>query len=241
MERWNQRVVTACPRCNHPLEDVDHILRCQAVDVIDTWQTSINKVEEWLNANSSCPDLATLVVNALESFKNGEQVGLHDGVLFDSVKQVYEAQSEIGWRLFLDGCLSVEWAKAQQVYLSWIGSRRSGQQWAAGLIKQLWMVQWDAWMNRNEALHNTPLAENMSGGIALDRALRKEWQQGFMLLPKSIKIMLPKKVECVLNSGLHQRKGWLVMIRRARVAVGDECIEDEFSAQGGKLRKWVGL
>ena len=52
-------------------------------------------MEEWLNANSSCPDLATLVVNALESFKNGEQVGLHDDVLFDSVKQVYEAQSEI--------------------------------------------------------------------------------------------------------------------------------------------------
>ena len=135
----------------------------------------------------------------------------------------------------------MKWAKIQQIYLSWIGSRRSGQKWVAGLIMQLWNVQWDAWMNRNEALHNTPLAENMSGGICLERALRKEWQQGFMLLPKSIRIMLPKEVNKVLNSGLHERKGWLVLIRRARANIGEVEAKDEFSIQGGQLRKWVGL
>ena len=241
MTRWNQRLDSACPRCSHPVEDVDHILTCQAIAAKDTWKASIYKVKEWLNANSSCPDLATLVINALESFKNGERVTLQKDVLFDGVKQVFEAQSDIGWRIFIDGCLSVEWAKIQQIYLSWIGSRRSGQKWVAGLIMQLWNVQWDAWMNRNEALHNTPLAENMSGGICLERALRKEWQQGFMLLPKSIRIMLPKEVNKVLNSGLHERKGWLVLIRRARANIGEVEAKDEFSIQGGQLRKWVGL
>ena len=223
------------------MEDVDHILKCQAVEAIDTWKASTNKVNERLNANSSCPDLSKLVINALQAFKKDEQMVLHKDVLFDGVKQVFMAQSNIGWRLFLDGCLSVEWAKAQQVYLSWIGSRRSGQKWVAGLIRQLWSVQWDAWMNRNEALHNTPIAENMSGGVCLDRALKQEWKQGFMMLPKSIKIMLPKGVDRVVNSELHERKGWLVLIRRARMAVGDECAQDEFSIQSGKLRKWVGL
>ena len=117
MLRWNQRLVSACPRCNHPVEDVDHILKCQAVEAIDTWKASTNKVNEWLNANSSCPDLSKLVINALQAFKKDEQMVLHNDVLFDGVKQVFMAQSNIGWRLFLDGCLLVEWAKAQQVYL----------------------------------------------------------------------------------------------------------------------------
>ena len=168
-------------------------------------------------------------------------MALPNGVFFDGVKQLFVAQSDIGWRLFIDGCLSVEWAKTQQKYLSWIGSRRSRHKWVAGSIKKLWNFQWDAWMNRNEALHNTPLAENMSGGICLERALRKEWQQGFMLLPKSIRIMLPEEVDKVLNSGLHERKGWLVLIRRARAVIGEGGIKDEFPTQGGKVRKWVGL
>ena len=100
--------------------------------------------------------LAKLVINALTSFKQNKSIVLHENVLFDAASKVYNAQTSLGWRLFLDGCLSVEWAEAQQTYLTWIGSRKSGKKWTAGLILHLWNVQWDAWMNRNEVLHDTP-------------------------------------------------------------------------------------
>ena len=96
-------------------------------------------------------------------------------------------------------------------------------------------------MNRNEVLHDTPLAEIMGGGLYLDNALRKEWMEGFDLLPRSIASMIPEEVENVLNLGLQERKGWLVLVRRARVANGFECIQDEFSKASSKLREWVGL
>ena len=64
---------------------------------------------------------------------------------------------------------------------------------------------------------------------------------GFDLLPKSISSMIPEEVENVLNLGLQKRKGWLVLIRRAREAYGMECIQDEFSKPSSKLREWVGL
>ena len=181
------------------------------------------------------------MLNVLKTFKTGKQVELHNDVTFDGVKAVFKSQSEIGWRIFIDGCGSVEWAKAQQIYLNWIGSRKSGKKWTSGLILQLWNVQWDAWMNRNEVLHDTPLAEIMGGGLYLDNALRKEWMEGFDLLPRSIASMIPEEVENVLNLGLQERKGWLVLVRRARVANGFECIQDEFSKASSKLREWVGL
>ena len=91
------------------------------------WNESIGNVQSWLDSNSSCPDLAKLVIHALTSFKQNKSIELHENVMFDPARKAYNAQSKIGWRLFLDGILSVEWAEAQQTYLTWIGSRRSGK------------------------------------------------------------------------------------------------------------------
>ena len=241
MQRWNKHVTSSCPRCNFPVEDVDHVLKCQAVGEVDKWKESICNVQAWLESNSSCPDLAKLVINVLTSFKLNKSIEIHENVIFDAAHKVYNAQSKIGWRLFLDGILSVEWAEAQQTYLTWIGSRRSGKKWVAGLILHLWNVQWDAWMHRNEVLHDTPLAEVLSGGLYLDQALKYEWAAGFNLLPRDVTATLPKKVEYVLKSSLSEKKGWLVLIRRARESVGETCLQDEFSKSKSKLRKWVGL
>ena len=73
------------------------------------------------------------------------------------------------------------------------------------------------------------------------KGTEKRVATSFKLLPKSIRTMLPKEMDKVLNSGLHERKGWLVLIRRARAVIGEGGIKDEFPTQGGKVRKWVGL
>ena len=104
-----------------------------------------------------------------------------------------------------------------------------------------WNVQWDAWMHRNQVLHETPLSEVMSGSICLDRALKNEWKVGFHTLSRTIKLCPPNNVDKVLQATLLEKKGWLVLIRRAREAVGQECVKDEFSVVGSSLRKWVGL
>ena len=96
-------------------------------------------------------------------------------------------------------------------------------------------------MHRNQVLYETPLSEVMSGSICLDRALKNEWKVGFHTLPGTIKICLPNNVDKVLQATLLEKKGWLVLIRRAREAVGQEFVKDEFSVVGSSLRKWVGL
>ena len=241
MKLWNKRLVSSCPLCNHPIEDVDHILRCQSAGAIEVWQQSVSNILEWLHANNSCPDLANLAINILSSFKSNQPVTLHDNVLFDGVFKVFTAQKSIGWRLFIDGCFSYEWAKVQQEYLDWMGSRKSGKKWVANLICQLWDLQWNTWMHRNSVLHNTPIVELMSGTACLDQALRHEWRLGFNDMPVTIKAMLPDHIETVLQMRVADKKGWLVLLRRTRESQGDNRIQDEFSKEGSSLRKWVGL
>ena len=152
-----------------------------------------------------------------------------------------QVQENIGWRLFLDGCLALEWAQVQQTYYDWIGSRKSGGRWVTRLIRQLWDLEFSAWEHRNSVLHDTPLADIMNGTLSLDRALRREWEWGFEGLPDMVKVTIPSTITHILNGSVADRKGWFVLIRTARENCGEDSIEDEFSSPSSSLRKWVGL
>ena len=39
----------------------------------------------------------------------------------------------MGWRLFLDGFVCVEWAKLQHSYFNWIGGMKSGRECMEGV------------------------------------------------------------------------------------------------------------
>lgn len=75
-----------------------------------------------------------------------------------------------------------------------------------GLIKQCWDVEKSAWQHRNSILHDTPLAEIMSGTLSLDRSPWSEWQLGFIGLPDIVKAMLPNSVEGTVA----EKKRWFV-------------------------------
>ena len=137
--------------------------------------------------------------------------------------------------------MALEWAKVQQQYYTWVGSLKSGSKWVEGLIKQLWEVEFSAWEHRNSVLHDTPMAEILSGRLSLDRSLRREWELGFEGLPALVQAILPEDIATVLDSTVAEKKGWFVLVRKARENMGDERVVDEFSAPDSSLRTWVGL
>ena len=71
-------------------------------------------------------------------------------------------QQQIDWRPVMGGCLSLEWARVQDTYFKWLKLRSTGKRWKAALITKSWEVCWDQWESRNEALHITPIAIDMS-------------------------------------------------------------------------------
>ena len=73
--------------------------------------------------------MSILVLNIVKHYKLDIPIPLIDNVSLDGVVRVFHSQKKIGSRLFLDGCLSNEWAKVQQDFLTWKRSRKSGQKW----------------------------------------------------------------------------------------------------------------
>ena len=125
---------------------------------------------------------------------------------FESCEGVYPAQKEIGWRQLMGGCMSSEWAKAQEDYYKWLGMRRTGERWVVELIKKLWKISWDLWQDRNERLHRTSMEAILSGVASLDIAIREEHQLGNEGLPKIVQDKFPIDIEEIINSPLTQKR-----------------------------------
>ena len=241
MKIWGKRISSACPRCNTAIEDNNHILRCKAVGAVKVWDESKSKLNDYLDYTNTCPDLALLIINIIDNWKRGTAIQLQEGELFDGIKDLFRAQMSVGWRLFLDGCLTYQWSIIQQKYYDWKGYRNTGNKWASGLIRKLWDIQWDAWNHRNSMLHETPLANIMEGELSLDRSLRNEWARGFDNFPRIITAAIPKNISLVMEGTLSGKKGWFVLVRRTRENINDRSTEDEFSNEKSRLRGWVGL
>ena len=158
-------------------------------------------------------------------------------------KALWDKQLSIGWRNALGGSLSHLWKEIQQQHYALLGRKWTGARWVRNLIQQLWLISWDQWEDRNKKLHDSPLADDLSGALSLNRSIRNEWIQGTLNMPKRVRKTFPKKVERLLNKPLETRKQWFTLVRSYREMVGNNA-EDEFSPPSKKtkkLRHWVGL
>ena len=241
MKIWNQRLIDNCPRCGMANEDTTHILKCPSASARKVWKQSILSLDEWLVKKKTCPDLRKLLMHMIRRWRMGLEVTYLATCKFEWCEDVYKTQKMIGWKQMMGGCVSLEWAKAQDIYFKWMGMRRTGKRWVVSLIKKLWEISWELWDDRNSVLHNTPMAADLSGAVSLDKAIREEFHLGCDGLPTLVRGQFPKEVDTVLNSSLIQRKSWLVLVRASRELIHDNRIQDEFTNPSSYLRKWVGL
>ena len=241
MKIWRQRVIDNCPRCGAPNETTTHIIQCPGGSANTVWDTSLASLDEWLSDQKTCPDLRKLLIHALSRWRLGLDVTNLRSFQFEWCENIFESQQIIGWRQLMGGCLSIEWAMAQQTYFKWMGIRRTGKRWVVSLIKRMWEISWDLWDDRNDFLHKTPMAADLSGAASLDKAIREEYQLGSAGLPTPVRRQFPKDINKFLKTSLIQRKSWLVLVRASRELIHDNRIQDEFTNPQSYLRKWVGL
>ena len=241
MKIWKQRVIDNCPRCGSNNETTTHILQCPCKSAQEVWDQSLLTLEEWLKYKKTCPDLRRLLMLILDKWRKGVSVVDLVDYEWECCEGVFASQQAIGWRQLMGGCFSLEWAMAQDAYLKWLGVRKTGKRWLVELIKKMWEISWDVWQDRNETLHRTPMAADLSGAASLDKAIMVECQLGNEGLPQAVKDIFPKDMKKLLKAPLVQRKSWLVLVRASRELVHDDRVLDEFSDPRSHLRKWVGL
>ena len=132
------------------------------------------------------------------------------------LKDTFSAQDAMGWELFMEGCVSSEWARVQQHYLTWMGSRKTGKRWVSLLITKLWEVSWSMWDNRNDVLHNAMTPRKQLEIDAVHAEIRQQYAMGCADLRESDQRCFQKDKEDIILLELAYKKKWLVLVKLAR-------------------------
>jgi hypothetical protein len=167
LQQRSSHVPASCPVCNEAQEDDWHWIACPARA---PWRaTQATLFSSRLISLKTEPGLKSI---ALQAFKSLLATGSCDftGATFSPCEsQLVHSQSTIGWKHFLYGRCSVEWASLQDRYT--ISEKLdpkyyNGASWTSKVITHMWRSMRDLWLVRNTDLHGTTFSE----GEATQRA-----------------------------------------------------------------------
>ena len=138
------------------------------------------------------------------------------------------------------GLLTEDIISVQQSHFHDIDSKKSSSKWATNLIKKLWNIPHQLWLQRNEALHKKESIYKQSKLQLLKTSITNEYNCGLANLPQiySTYFHLPLKV--LLKKSTHSLKIWFLIIRSAREAEDGDSPQDIFSVNG-PMGSWTKL
>ena len=125
MKRWNKQQSTKCPRCDEEVEDARHVWQCKGQGADDVWKSSLRKLHLWMLRSRTQPNLAAVICDRLSAWRGNSSPTVAVS-FFLGLRDTVQAQDEVGWQTFLEGCPVKGWAEVQQRYFEWIKSKRSG-------------------------------------------------------------------------------------------------------------------
>ena len=150
MTRRGQWKEPYCPRCQYPVENASHLLRCPSTSARKIVRSSSSKFHSWLESVDTEPSLMTLILEITSSY-------IHD---IHVQPQVYhpppiQHQLRLGWSHFMQGRIHTSFQSYMTNHYSSIASKRSPTAWAAVLIQKIWsLYHFPQWENRNKYVHN---------------------------------------------------------------------------------------
>lgn len=214
MHRWGFHPNTQCPRCDAPVEDAYHVLRCPQLAAIQTWEASLQKLSNWMLEVKTDPELKDALIAHLRHWKQPSQL-LTPTTLPPYLQELLQEQENIGWHNFLEGFVSIGWAEIQARYYIGIRSRRSSRQWVTALVKKVWLVAWDQWQQRNEIVHQQqqPTQRQIS---RLDRQIQHQYKRGTSGLALHDHYLVNRPISTLMKSFTSVKVQWLHAIQMAR-------------------------
>ncbi len=64
---WKLRTCARCPRCPEPTKTKNHIFQCQATDSKQQWETALQGLDDWLQAQNTQPGLRQEIITGLRT------------------------------------------------------------------------------------------------------------------------------------------------------------------------------
>ena len=124
MVRRKERDSAKCPRCDHAVEDTEHVLLCHGTGTAEVWQTQMRAVTKELTKLETDSQLHRVIIAGLNSYRSGTPFPLTS--LRPDIQEVIEQQGHVGWQNLLEGFPVLGWADIQQQAYDRNGSKRTG-------------------------------------------------------------------------------------------------------------------
>lgn len=212
MKRWKFKNNSTCPRCQEPLEDAVHILRCSHPEANSLWHQRVSELKRWMIQNSTSVLVATTICERLQSWYSSTDYNPLPVGLSIQFQTVFRLQDALGWHAFLGGFLTNQWESVQGMYLKSLLSKVTIRRWLSELLRKLWLVSWDLWDHRNTLLHDLEQGEVIR---QLNLDISEQFRLGCSSLPKDTKQLFTSENE-VLGLPVPNRQLWLQRVIAAR-------------------------
>ena len=241
MHRWKFWENSNCPRCGDANEDAAHIVQCPAVNPV--WSTAVEPLSAWLTKTVTPPDVAAVILEHLHAWRTSATPRIALNRCSPALLAAIQTQSSIGWGLFLEGFVAVEWAHIMDAHYLSISSRRSGFRWCCGLIHRLWLLLRDVWEHRNAILHDSVPAAVQLATTQLNASVSGQYQHGLNgLSPTHFRSYFRRPLVDLLALPVSYRRNWLANIVAARdhLAAADKT-SDNRDQERRSLQAWLDL
>jgi hypothetical protein len=216
LQLWQHQRHNSCPRCGMDKEDVEHVLRCQAPEATQTWDTAMNELEEWMKDNDAEPHMTEVICTSLKAWRNGTNLPFPRTETPQIVIEGMIEQDGIGWFNFINGFISTKWRLIQTAHFKDMRSLKSPILWISRFQRRIWLIPWQLWQQRNDVLHNDGRTIHFQESAAVNREIRKEYVMAGEGLPASYQHLFQGNEEDLIRQPIHKKQEWLKSVWVAR-------------------------
>lgn len=241
MHRWHGWTSPLCPCCGLVPETTSHLLSCTAPALAQARESGMARIDAWLGKWSTHPQLHQVLMAMYGPAAPSFPAHLNLPVT-SALALAFAQQLSVGLTNFWYGRHVQLWESFQTTYYISLSHRRSGQAWAAGLIRLTLEFGHSLWLARNAVVHARQLRglDLMEAG-QLESTIREQYNLGITnLLPADLHLLQSRTLEDILSLPADQKRVWVRSILLAR-ELGEESLDQAHPRMSSTMRHWLGL
>ena len=141
-----------CPNCGQQ-EMANHLMICPDTDRTRLFMDQTDQLSKWLDKdNNTEPELAYWLPKYI--LMRGNKPFSEMGDMSNKMRELAQSQDKIGWRKFMEGCISTKLYEHQIFYLWMLSSRLNATNWTKQIMLNILKISHSQWIYWNILFHN---------------------------------------------------------------------------------------
>ena len=236
MHRWTYWEEDNCPLCGAPQETARHVPRCPSVCSRTAHQEGKDLFQKKLEALQTAPAIQQCLLQGLSSPSSSFRTHATQDLL-----PIAEEQDHIGWDATMEGRISKSWAVIQSEHYRSISSRRTAENWAAGVVEGLWEWTHHIWNRRCKAIKTTERLDALhTATTQLNDTITAFYQDNSPedLLARDRYLLTEKTLDQRLSTPAYEKEVWIQAMTWA-CELRDEAASNENTQMRSTMAGWL--